>query len=637
MHFLTGRAEDRLSFELQREMAARLGYTSHPGLSAVERFMKHYFLTAKDVGDLTLIFCSKLEEEELITHSGISQIVNRIKLRSRKIKGTKDFVEQNGRINVANDEVFINDPTNLLRVFKIAHKHDYHYHPDLFRLITRSFKLINAKLRKDKKANKIFIDILTSKKDPENTLRRMNESGVLGRFIPAFGKVIAMMQFNMYHHYTVDEHLLRSIGILHEIEQGELEEEHPLANQLMPNIAERKVLYVALLLHDIAKGRPEDHSIEGAKIARKLCPRLGLSREQTALVAWLIEEHLTMSNISQSRDLADRKTITDFAAIVQTMERMKLLLILTICDIKAVGTGVWNGWKGQLLRTLYYETEPQLTGGFSKMSRKERVAMAKEDLMAALFAQDDWSEEEATYWINLQYSAYLLTVATEDQVRHLNFLRASTKAEKKFALGADTKKFEAITELMIMAQDHPKLLSVIAGACTAAGANIADAKIYTTRDGRAFNTIFINRIFESGTDERRRAANIEKLIEGVLKGENKLPDIIAEKARPNKKAAAFSITPVAKIDNTLSEKFTVIEIEGLDRPGLLSEVTHALSSLFLDIASAHIATFGEKVVDSFYVTDLTGAKITSVDRQKSIYKTLISLLKKGQKGNGKAA
>ncbi len=180
---------------------------------------------------------------------------------------------------------------------------------------------------------------------------------MLGRFIPEFGKIVAMMQFNMYHHYTVDEHLIRTVDILSEIDKGRAEDLHPLANKLMPGIEDREALYVAVLLHDIAKGRQEDHSIAGARVARKLCARFGLSQKQTEIVVWLIEEHLTMSMVAQTRDLTDRKTITDFADRVQSLDRLKMLLILTICDIRAVGPGVWNGWKGQLLRTLYYETE----------------------------------------------------------------------------------------------------------------------------------------------------------------------------------------------------------------------------------------------------------------------------------------
>ena len=253
----------------------------------------------------------------------------------------------------------------------------------------------------------------------------MNEAGVLGRFIPDFGKIVAMMQFNMYHHYTVDEHLIRAIGMLSGIRTGRFADDHPLSGKILPSLKDLTVLTVALFLHDIAKGRPEDHSIAGAKVARKLCPRLGLNANQTELVAWLVEQHLTMSKIAQSRDLSDRRTIMDFAQIVQTTERLKLLLILTVCDIRAVGPGVWNGWKGQLLRALYYETEPILTGGFSAASHAQRLAETRAALAARLA---DWPAAERERILDLHYPAYWLRVDEERQVRHAEFVRARRRA-----------------------------------------------------------------------------------------------------------------------------------------------------------------------------------------------------------------
>jgi [protein-PII] uridylyltransferase len=367
IHFLMRRPDDRLSFDLQGDIAQRLGYTDHPGMQPVERFMKHYFLVAKDVGDLTRILCARLEENQAKPTPILDRMLGPLRRRNVKtLPGTTDFLVDNSRLNVTRETVFSEDPVNLLRFFQLADKYGLALHPDATRLVTLSLKLVTPAMKTDPDANAIFLDILCSKNRPEATLRRMNETGFLGRFVPDFGKVVAMMQFNMYHHYTVDEHLLRTVGVLAQIESGHLKEEHPLSVVLLPTIQNRRALYVALFLHDIAKGRPQDHSIEGAKIARRLCPRFGLSASETELVAWLIEDHLVMSMTAQSRDLSDPTTIETFAARVQTLERLKLLLILTVCDIRAVGPGVWNGWKGQLLRTLYYETEIILTGGHSE-------------------------------------------------------------------------------------------------------------------------------------------------------------------------------------------------------------------------------------------------------------------------------
>jgi [protein-PII] uridylyltransferase len=433
-----------------------------------------------------------------------------------------------------------------------------------------------------------------------------------------------MMQFSMYHHYTVDEHLIRCIGVLSEIERGGGEKVHPLAHTLMPGLKKsREVLYVAVLLHDIAKGRPEDHSLAGAKIARRIGPHMGLSAADTETVAWLVENHLVMSMTAQTRDLNDRKTIEDFASTVQSIERLKLLLVLTVCDIRGVGPGVWNGWKGQLLRNLYYETELLLTGGFSEVTRAKRAAEAREALAEALA---EWPEKARRKYVKLHYENYLLTVDLKDQLRHAEFIREADAAKKQLATMVKTHGFEAVTEITVLAQDHPRLLSVIAGACAAAGGNIVDAQIFTTSDGRALDTILISREFDHDEDERRRAERVGKLIEDVLSGRVWLPEMIARRTKPKRGQKAFKIEPRVDIGNSLSNRFSVIEVEGLDRPGLLSEITGTLSDLSLDIASAHITTFGEKVIDTFYVTDLTGAKIENPTRQEAVKTRLIAAL-----------
>src|SRR5690349_8676106 len=526
MHFLTGRAEERLSFDIQREIAVRLGYTEHPGMKDVERFMKHYFLIAKDVGDLTAILCSELEDRQAKPAPVLSRMMARLRppRGRRALPETEDFLDDNNRLTIADKDIFARDPVNFIRMFRLAQKHHLVLHPDVMRLANKSLRLIDAKLRQNPEANKLFLEILTSQ-DAEIILRRMNETGVLGRFVRAFGRVVAMMQFNMYHHYTVDEHLLRCIGILADIEAGG-NDEFVLAGELMKTIqkSHRNLLYVALFLHDIAKGRVEDHSIAGARIARRFCPRLGLSAAETDTVAWLVEQHLVMSTIAQSRDLSDRKTIENFAGVVQSLERMKLLLILTTADIRAVGPGVWNSWKAQLLRTLYYETEPVLTGGFSEVNRQKRVALAQAEFRAEL---KDWSADELNAYLGRHYPAYWLKVDLPHKVSHANFLKSAHAAGKGVATGIGFDMTRGVTELTVQAPDHPRLLSVIAGACAAAGANIVDAQIFTTTDGLALDTIAVSREYDRDEDEGRRAKRIGEMIEQVLEGGLRLPEVVA--------------------------------------------------------------------------------------------------------------
>ena len=624
LHFLAGRAEERLTFDLQTAMAERLGYVERRGLRAVERFMKHYFLVAKDVGDLTTILCSALEIEQVKPSPGITQLFNPLSWRTRRrIRANSDFRIDNGRLNVADADVFKRDPVNLIRFFARAEQTGAFFHPNAVRLLRRSLRLIDDKLRNDPEANRIFLELLCSDKSPEPTLRRMNEAGVLGRFVPDFGKVVSMMQFNMYHHYTVDEHLIRTVGVLADIEHGIAAEPHPLSTSIIKSIQHRRSLYVAAFLHDIAKGRLEDHSKAGAQIARKLCPRFGLSPAETETVVWLIEHHLLMSNIAFSRDISDTSTIRDFADIVQSPERLKLLLVLTVADIRAVGPNVWNGWKGQLLRGLYFETEPVVAGGHTQLAARDRIAAAQAAFRAAVA---DWRAEEVEHFVGRHYPDYWLRTDTRKVVEHFKLVAAAERAGEKLASTYTTDAFTAITELSLFAPNHPRLLALFAGACAASGANISGAHISTTRDGYALDTFLLAREFDRDEDELRRARRIAETITMLLKGEVRLNALMAKRRDRRGRISAFTVAPEVLVDNALSNQFTVVEVSGLDRPGLLFELTNTLSDLNLDITSAHITTFGEKAVDVFYVTDLTNKKITSPQRQKAIQERLLAVL-----------
>lgn len=620
LHFLTGRAEEKLSFELQQELANRLNVTGRAGLKPVERLMKRYFAVAKDVGDLTRIFCTSLE----FNHAKDVDMMGRVRKtlsRRRKIKGETDFVIDRGRLNIVSDDVFIKDPVNLIKIFYIAGREGILFHPDSLKQINRSRKLIGKDLRTNPEANRYFLEILTHAPSVERILRRMNEAEVLGRFVPEFGRIVALMQFNMYHHYTVDEHLIRAVGVMAEIVQGGLKDELPLTHELLPHLADVKLLFVALFLHDIAKGRPEDHSTAGAKVARRLCPRFGLSAAETDTVAWLIEKHLVMSEISQSRDVQDPETASNFAQIVQSPARLSLLLVLTACDIRAVGPGVWTGWKGSLLRALYYATEPLLSGGHSQISQADRIKTAKERLSQAL---RDWPKAQADEYLDRHYPAYWIRSEFQLQIDHAHMIRKANQLGQPFAGCVGIKSFEDVTEVSIYTPDHPRLLSMIAGACTLSNADIVGAQITLMRDGKALDTLRLKRSFTSDEDERIRALKIIEMVQKLLSGEKRLPEVLGVGSKLNKRLKPFSVPTDVIITNSLSKKFSVIEASGLDRSGLLHDLTKTIADLNLTIGSAHIGTFGARAIDVFYVTDLTGMKIVDDRRQAKIKEALIA-------------
>jgi [protein-PII] uridylyltransferase len=628
LHYLAGRAEEHLSFDVQPGLAAQLGFAGDTTLHVVEEFMRAYFLVAKDVGDLTRIFCAALEAQNKKRRATLARILpGFLKLRGKD----DDFFVETGRLN-ARPGAFKSDPVNFIRIFHVADTKSIDIHPDALRTITRSLDLVDDALRANPVANKLFLEILSSRSDPERALRRMNEAGVFGKFVPEFGRVVALMQFNMYHHYTVDEHLIRAVGNVASIERSEFRDEHPLASDLIKRIKPREVLYCAMLLHDVAKGLPGDHSGVGAAIAESLCPRLGLSAEDTASVAWLVENHLIMSDTAQRRDVGDPKTVRDFVAIVQSPEMLRLLLVLTVCDIRAVGPGVWNGWKGQLLRELYFEAETVMSGGDTVRARSARVEEAKEALAKRIAALPEEARARA---LSRHYDAYWLALDAETHERHARMLAAADASGELLALAAVSNDFRAVSEIVVYTPDHPGLFAQIAGAIAVSGGSIVDAKIFTTADGFALDVFSVQDAEGGPFGDAARIARLRQTIEKTLTGEI-VPRRLIAKREPKSRAGAFKVRQRVNFDNDASASATVIEVRGPDRVGFLYDVTTALFESGLSISSAIIATYGERVVDVFYVRDGYGHKVTHPDRLASVEARLLKALE-GERGDTESA
>src|SRR5579863_5992861 len=621
LHYLSGRAEERLTFPLQAEIGERMSYRDRAGGRGVERFMKHYFLVAKDVGDLTRIFCAVLEVDQ----KGRRRFGAWLRWSGRR-SILDGFVLDGGRLTIPSEDVFKNDPAALLRLFYVAQQHELDIHPRALRAATRSLRLVDAELRDNPEANRLFLEILTSKKDPETALRRMNEAGVFGRFVPDFGRVVAQMQYDMYHVYTVDEHTLFAIGILHKIEEGELKDEVPLATAIAPTIVSRRALYLATLLHDIAKGRGGDHSQLGEEIALKMGPRLGLTDEETETVAWLVRWHLLMSNTALKRDLGDPQTIRAFVERVQSPERLKLLLVLTVADIRAVGPKVWNGWKAALLRELYHSAFDLMTGGIAAVARDSRIAEAQ---AAARERLRDFTDDEFAAFVARGYPFYWLSLDAETHARHARLMREADRSAAPLIVEKRVDSQRAVTEVTIYTADHAGLFSRIAGAFAMCGANIVDAKIMTMSNGMALDTFWVQD-HDGGPIERAdKLARLSVVFEKVLTGDVSADRELARPPAIQSRTSVFTVPPRVLIDNQASRTHTVIEVNGRDRPGLLHELTRELTRLNLQISSAKISTYGEKVVDVFYVKNLFGHKVEHEQKLGEIRTGLEAVLAKG--------
>ena len=615
MHFLTGRAEDRLTFDLQRRIAERMKFAERPGKSAVERFMQFYFLQAKRVGSLTGVFLAHIDEQ-FEAKTARRGFFAGWKQKARILKGYRIY---GGKIAAPSDDWFTNDPVRLIEIFQLAEAEGLEIHPETMRQANRDRGLIDHAIRNDERANALFLDVLCGRNDPELVLRWMNEAGVFGRFVPDFGRVNAQMQFNMYHHYTVDEHTIRAIGFLNAIEKGEQAEDHPRATKEIQRLKSRRTLFVATLLHDIAKGRGGDHSVLGAEVAERLCPRFGLDEEETELAAWMVRQHLLMSHTAFKRDLADPKTVEDFVAEVQTLERLRQLAILTSVDIRAVGPGTWNSWKGQLLGELYDLTHERLRLGHATSGRKERVAARKAAVREELGDKAELMDElgellTAPYWI-----------AEPPDIAARNIVQYSVARELGEALSVHCEADEerGATLVTVIAADHPGIFMRIAGAIHLVGGNIIDARIHTTRTGFAIDNFLVQDPLGRPFGEDNQLERIERSIAEALASGRELVPKLAKRPLPRRGAGAFDVRPFVAFDNDASHRFTVIEVGARDRPALLNRLARALFEQHAMIRSAHVTHYGERAADTFYVTDLTGDKITDENRLANIRAALI--------------
>lgn len=610
LHVLTGRAEDRLTFDLQRQIAERMNFAERPGKSSVERFMQLYFLQAKRVGSLTGVFLAHIDEQHE-AKSGRSGFFAGWKQKARTVKGYRVF---GGKIAAPGDDWFRKDPVRLIEIFQIAEAEGLEIHPETMRMADRDSGLIDSTVRDDERANAIFLTLLAGRNDPETVLRWMNETGVFGKFVPDFGKVNAQMQFDMYHHYTVDEHTIRAIGLLNRIENGELKDDHPRATRLIHNVQSRRVAYVAALLHDIAKGRGGDHSVLGAEVAEELGPRFGLSKPETDLVSWLVLNHLLMSHTAQKRDLTDPKTIEDFVAKVQSAERLHQLAILTAVDIRAVGPGTWNSWKGQLLGELYDAANERLRLGHMRQGRDQKIAHKQAEVVNLLGDKAHLVEDLAetvgeAYWI-----------AEPLDIIALNLVHYAAARKAKHELSVHCEYYEArgATLVTVIAADHPGLFYRIAGGIHLAGGNIIDARIHTTRTGWAIDNFLVQDPHGNPFREEDQLERIKTSIADALADRIDLTPRLAQRPLPHSRSKAFDVSPRVLFDNKASNRFTVIEVNARDRSALLNRLARTLFESRLVVHSAHITHYGERAADTFYVTDLTGGKLESGERMNRL-------------------
>ncbi|HEY1932025.1 MAG TPA: [protein-PII] uridylyltransferase [Acetobacteraceae bacterium] len=630
LHYVAGRAEERLTFDMQPVVGARMGYTRHGKQDGVERFMRHYFLTAREVARLTRIL------EPAILRQALGPPAIAAETDPALVKS--GFVLAEGMLMPISGREFDEEPIQMLRILQVARDRSLELHPLALRALIQNERRA-VDLRGNKEAADIYMDLMCGHEperhrggviggqhpDGARWLAVMNETGFLGRFIPDWARIVGQMQFDTYHIFTVDEHTIEAIRVLNAMERGELAEVAPIASELVEHVQSRRSLYLAMLMHDIAKGRGGDHSQIGAELALEVGPALGLTAEETETVSWLVLHHLLLSTIAFKRDIDDPKTILDVADIIQSPERLRLLLILTVADMRAVSARVWNNWKATLLRELYSRVAEVLAGGLSTTERDVRVQRAKH---AAALLLSDWSKRDIENFTNLGYPGYWLSFDPEMHSRHARLVRDAEARKAPLTVNTQPLPARSVTEVTVYCSDHPGLFSQISGALAVAGASIVDARIHTLTNGMALDTFWVQDAAGGTFDAPHRLARLSVLIEQSLSGRLRLANEIRNMSKMvlGRRMRAIHVPPRVVIDNHASNTFTVLEVNGRDRPGFLHDVTAAISAQGLQISSAHVTTYGVRAVDVFYVKDVFGLKVENERRLTQLREALLEAL-----------
>nr|WP_245825239.1 [protein-PII] uridylyltransferase [Neoasaia chiangmaiensis] len=638
LHYIAGRADERLLFDVQPVIGGRMGYAGHGRQAGVERFMRHYFLTAREVLRLGYVL-----------EPGLIQYLD----GPARPDDIPDALDEpltaigacliDGKIAPALSSDFTASPIEMLEMLHAANTHQLALHPIAMQQFIRHERDV-MKLRRSPRAMAIFLDLLCSPPEIDqhqapshafngaHWMALLSETGLLGALLPDWSRIVGQMQFDTYHIYTVDVHSIEAVRVLGCIEQGSMADEIPLAYDLARDGQSRRALYVATLIHDIAKGRGGDHSELGSEVALEICPTLGLDLEETETVSWLVLHHLLLSQTAFRRDIDDPRTILDLADTIQSPERLRLLLLLTIADMRAVSPTVWNAWKATLLRELYTRVVEVLEGGLAATERDGRVAQAKELARDGL-ARQNMPETQIEHFLGLGYPGYWLGFDADTHMRHARLITDTDAHNAPLTVEALPIPTRDVTEITILSADHPGLFSRIAGALAVASASIVDARIHTLSDGMALDTFWVQdpfgRAFETPQQLTRLNVLVEQSLAGRLNVRREIERSVQER-RPGRRMRAIHVPPRVVVDNRASDHYTVIEVNGRDRPGLLHDVTEAISGQSLQISSAHITTYGVRAVDVFYVRDLLGMKIIEPRRIADIKAAILAVLGNGE-------
>ncbi len=618
LHLLTNRAENRLIFDYQRDLAEQFGFSTEnqPYNQDVEQFMQFYFKTVQGLERLNEMLL-QLFNERFITGDS----------KDNTTPINEKFIAINGYIEAIDEHLFEKYPLALLEVFLLLQ-----LNPDLIgirantlRLIRKNLYLIDDDFRNDKTANQLFLEIFRRPRGLTHELRRMNRYGILAAYLPNFSNIVARMQYDLFHIYTVDEHTLFVIRNLRRFALDAHKNEFPLCNAVFKNIEKPEVLYIAALFHDIAKGLNGDHSALGETIARQFCSQHELSSHDTDLIAWLVKSHLIMSMTAQRKDISDPDVIHEFAQKVDNVEYLNHLYLLTVADIRATNPELWNAWKDSLLNDLYSATHTTLQQGLQNpIALSERIKHNKQDAKNELLSLGIDNEVIDHAWQHTN-DDYFLRYSADEIAWHTMAIASSKEIDLPLVL-LRSKNQRGSAEVFVYTKDKSQIFSISTATLDQLGLTILDARIITTQDNYVLNSFQVLEQTGKPINEFCREAHIcSALRTNLLNGEIK-DQVNIHRQSKSRQALHFPIPTSIKFIAAPSNRHTIVEIITTDHAGLLSKIGRAFVKQNVNLLSAKITTIGSRAEDMFYITDMQLKPINDKDKQNEIRNDILNIL-----------
>ena len=618
LHMLAGRAEDRLLFDFQAKIATLLGYQDSDGKRSVEHFMQKYYRVALGISELSDLINQHVEEA--ILHEGSDSPT--VELNNR-------FQVRDGYIQASHAQVFKRTPFAILEIFVLMAQNPEirGVRADTIRLLRNSRQLIDDDFRQDLRNTSLFIELFKCKEGIHRNLRRMNRYGILGRYLPEFGHIVGQMQHDLFHIYTVDAHTLNLIKQLRKFRWPELAEKFPLASKLIEKLPKPELIYLAGLYHDIGKGRGGDHSELGAVDAEAFTKRHHLPAWDSALIVWLVRNHLVMSTTAQRKDISDPQVIHDFAQLVGTQTRLDYLYTLTVADINATNPSLWNSWRASLLRQLYSETQRALRRGLENpLEREEQIRERQAAALDLLSAAEVDSDDAEQLWSQLGDDYFLRHSASEIAWQTQAILSHPADGSPLIAIKETTElEFEGGTQIFVYAPDQHDFFAVTVAAMSQLNLSIHDARIITSTSQFTLDTYIV--LDADGGSIGNNPARIEEIRQGLINAisnPDDYPTIIQRRVPRQLKHFAFA--PQVTIHNDAQRSVTVLELTAPDRPGLLARIGRIFLEYDLSLQNAKIATLGERVEDVFFVTDADNQPLSDPELCQRLQETIVRRL-----------